>query len=460
MANYIYILGPNLITALILGPSPVFTSAFIHAAFIQRHYTSIREELKMKNVQTTHWPDELKVIVSFDVVDTAPDNSQKIDRGDGLRYQKSHRDTNAHEEFIPDYVELMSKLHSRYGVGFVMTNQSDLMSSAHFRDALLVLLHNIEELSVELAPEKEALALRRACPVEGCGIAEKHGIRNRYNLNGPYTAIDFDCPDHGLHQVSLANLDEIKTLEMNTPMLLKIPIPPVRLHKRVTGADYAGFYQEQLLWRQFFRLDNVLSPYISYAPLITDWAGSKISKSLYVKNGAYKYLEESKMDWLLSYQKTKERGVDIEKVFDVIEGWMQDPNEYFRPHTVDSLQMMHFNDRDELSESIEKFLIHDGEVHDPLGGGAYVYGTNLLIAIPRYLGIIPPTVHFSRNQAPPNAGELLPPCILSIHIDVTHNDPNVGVLINTILPFVLGRALKDDPRNPITQVEVVVMSTT
>ena len=39
---------------------------------------------------------------------------------------------------------------------------------------------------------------------------------------------------------------------------------------------------EQLLWR------HITKPLvIVYTPLITDWSGSKISKSLYLRGGAY-----------------------------------------------------------------------------------------------------------------------------------------------------------------------------
>jgi hypothetical protein len=65
------------------------------------------------------------------------------------------------------------------------------------------------------------------------------------------------------------------------------------VHMRVTGSDYTGMYAEQLLWRQLLLLSNPMGldmttmspPVIAYAPLIQDWAGSKLSKSLYVARG-------------------------------------------------------------------------------------------------------------------------------------------------------------------------------
>ena len=59
---------------------------------------------------------------------------------------------------------------------------------------------------------------------------------------------------------------------------------------RVTGSDYAGFYQEQLLYRCVSALGFILTdmPIIIYAPLVLDWSGAKLSKSMCVKRNAYK----------------------------------------------------------------------------------------------------------------------------------------------------------------------------
>ena len=55
---------------------------------------------------------------------------------------------------------------------------------------------------------------------------------------------------------------------------------------------------EQLLWR-YIALGE--APLIVYVPLIIDWSGAKLSKSLYVQSGAYQYLKDQGMDYLVSY---------------------------------------------------------------------------------------------------------------------------------------------------------------
>ena len=101
------------------------------------------------------------------------------------------------------------------------------------------------------------------------------------------------------------------------------------VHMRVTGY---GMYSEQLLWRQntpFLcapRLGNIPSV-ISYAPLVLDWVGSKLSKSLYVERGHTNICRT----WasLLSSQKTKESGQDHKNLFEEVIR-LESPKKLFR----------------------------------------------------------------------------------------------------------------------------------
>lgn len=125
-------------------------------------------------------------------------------------------------------------------------------------------------------------------------------------------------------------------------------------HIRVTGADYAGQYQEQLLlrqWPHFAAYDGdvsrVLRPPIHiYAPLTVHWAGSKLSKSLYVKEGAYEYLREQDLGYLLSLQEMISQGKDSKVVWDEVGRWVKEPARLFRPYSVEHWRMVFSQGRD------------------------------------------------------------------------------------------------------------------
>ncbi|KZS88969.1 hypothetical protein SISNIDRAFT_384998, partial [Sistotremastrum niveocremeum HHB9708] len=303
-------------------------------------------------------PYDLRIELQLDLVDTAPDNAKTHkDPISGIIYQKSHRNTHAMSRFIPDYEALLASLHAFIGrsVPYTIRRQDDLMSLPQIPEIVerLVKLH--EGLGLEMSPAYGVLAMRSACPVGGCGYAEKHGRRNLYQTDGGKVNISFHCPEHGYWTV-IPSEGGARNIEFNTPLRNLVRTVAYaedtmqirtsndgtkttteteerqRLHMRVTGADYSGFYQEQLLWRQLPRLSVIL-----YAPLITDWSSSKLSKSLYVRQHAYTYLKSERKDYLLSWERMKELGRDEKVLFREVERWVRSPERLFRNYSVDYL---------------------------------------------------------------------------------------------------------------------------
>ncbi|KAG8413779.1 hypothetical protein J3458_012271, partial [Metarhizium acridum] len=91
---------------------------------------------------------------------------------------------------------------------------------------------------------------------------------------------------HGEFFPSLYDPQDVSKLELNTPMrnLLRNRLfgaDQTAHWIQVVGADYAGFYQEQLLWRPVSNNPPTKVPLIVYSPAILDWSGAKLSKSLY-----------------------------------------------------------------------------------------------------------------------------------------------------------------------------------
>ena len=150
------------------------------------------------------------------------------------------------------------------------------------------------------------------------------------------STIKFQCPEHGPYTLNLSDPQDIQKLEFNTPLrnILRAKVfarDPDASWIRVTGADYAGYYQEQLLWRY---IASEEAPLIFYTPLIVDWSGAKLSKSLYVKSGAYGYLEDMEMDYLVSYMAFKKQGKSLEVIFDEVRDWVEHPYRLFRSYSI------------------------------------------------------------------------------------------------------------------------------
>jgi hypothetical protein len=182
------------------------------------------------------------------------------------------------------------------------------------------------------------LGIRAACPHPQCGLADKHGIYTEYSES----SIIFTCPIHGKYKYSLTDVEDVKKLEFNTPLrvLLRSEFYAKDLKAswvQVTGGDYAGFYQEQLMWKH---ISNRKSPVIVYAPLIVDWAGSKLSKSLYVRKRAYEYLKELGMEYLVNFKALDDKERTLGIIFEEAVGWMDHPYRLFRSYSVEYLHRL------------------------------------------------------------------------------------------------------------------------
>ncbi|KAI5477558.1 hypothetical protein MNV49_006146 [Pseudohyphozyma bogoriensis] len=265
----------------------------------------------------------LEVEVQLDLVDTAPDNGETGVKG----YQRSQRFTRGMERFLPDYDLVMEKFAREAGVEWGKTNQEDLGRHPAMPAILRKVVDDATWFGEQLAPETKRLGLRAACPHEGCGWADKAGLNNVYDAERG--KIHFSCPHHGPHEVDLHDPADVAKVEFNTPLRNLVRSVAYAseakdgvVHVKVTGSDYAGAYQEQLMLRPWARLAGFdgdverveRPPVIIYAPLVVDWAGSKLSKSLYVKQGAYKYLEDQGLDYVLSVKRMIELAANTEKL--------------------------------------------------------------------------------------------------------------------------------------------------
>lgn len=71
---------------------------------------------------------------------------------------------------------------------------------------------------------------------------------------------------------------------------------------------------------------------IFYAPLVLDWSGAKMSKSLYVKEGAYSDIPVA----FINYKYLKEKyGLNgLKKLYSIVSNWFENPYMLFRHYTI------------------------------------------------------------------------------------------------------------------------------
>ncbi|KAF0468856.1 hypothetical protein F8M41_025739 [Gigaspora margarita] len=260
---------------------------------------------------------------------------------DNVIYQKNVVYTGIINDHMNDYKELLEKLNSHYGgMDYEIINSSDLNLHKNAPELIKKIINEQEKFSQLLFPLTKCLGLRVPC--SHCGLADKNGIKNRYNGD----IISFFCPNHGWHSFDLKK-DNLQKLEYETPLRNLIrgilytkdnkekDIPYSWL--RVTGSDHAGFYQEQLFYRgaAMLDIDIINSPLIVYSPLVTDWAGVKLSKAVFLR-GEYKYLTDQGLDYFIDYRKFMEKfdTKGLEVLFDEIDLWLKESPRLFRHYTI------------------------------------------------------------------------------------------------------------------------------
>ncbi|KAL2129788.1 hypothetical protein VTI74DRAFT_7302 [Chaetomium olivicolor] len=358
---------------------------------------AIRDRMQAKAAatkpDTSEWkPPPVSVEITF--IDTAPVSSEGLEI-DGIHYQKSYRDVpGALAQRMSDYEEILGLLSAWSDIPCTTAFQSDFFSHPSMPDLVRYLVANHRVLGRQLSPKYGALALRAACPAPGCGLAEKHGRLNRYEgIDTDNPTIVFHCPRHGEHSMTVpsssssfpsksppscpslqepeTNLSRLEANALARNLLRSMLHLSDRAthHVRVTGADYAGTYQEAFLYRPLpawsasttttsaIGGDAAAStargrtPHIFYAPLVVDWSGAKLSKSLYVREGGYATMGLLGTEGLAGYDRLKagccSRGdvhgggdgnEGLKRVWEEVCRWVADPRRLFRCFFVEYLK--------------------------------------------------------------------------------------------------------------------------
>src|SRR3569833_723297 len=251
----------------------------------------------------------------------------------GLIYQRSLRDTGKFQEYLPDYQSLLKELSERYGVEYKVRLEDEFLAMDGIPKVLRKIIRNREYLAKYLAPSTGSLAICASCPV--CGLIDKYAVKNSFS-NAGYE-VSFECPLHGQFTL-LTEMDAPRFLFncqlFNLVLGYFYENAPYNWIE-ICGSDYAGFWQEQLLWR-FLSKPAV----IVYTPLISDWSGSKISKSLYLQGNAYDYLVKARQDYLLSLEVLRREGKDLTVLWKEIELWVDEPYRLFRAYSLHYLHLL------------------------------------------------------------------------------------------------------------------------
>lgn len=274
-----------------------------------------------------------EVEVLFEVVDTAPSKTISVN---GIKYQMDLKESNKMSEAMKDFEEILEYYSKKNDIKYSIRNQKEFNGQEEIKNILSNIVKHKDEIRYLLDPDNGRLRMRCSC-LE-CGLVDKEGINTVIKDN----IIKSICPNHGEYSVDY--MLESNRVEYNTPLrnLVRAIMYGIINDSsnydyeiiRVTGGDYAGFYQEELLYKVSSILGYEVNklPMIVYCPQILDWSGAKLSKSLYVKEGAYQDLPK----YVINYSSLRDEfgisGLDV--IIDETKLWLTEPYRLFRNYSV------------------------------------------------------------------------------------------------------------------------------
>lgn len=274
-----------------------------------------------------------QVTILYEVIETAPSETVIID---GIKYQRSLSFTGKIDTYFSEYLDILNHYKDLTGIDYEVRYQHEFNEQPETKEVFKAVLRNREYVAAKLDQKYGNLRVRMSCPV--CGLTDKNSVKNEYTED----TITFFCPKHGQYSVKVD--DGISKLEYNSPLrnLIRGMSYTATNHSnnydfeilRITGSDYAGFYQEELRYKVASHLGCNVSEMsmIFYAPLVLDWSGAKLSKSLYVKKGAYKDIPKCFINYSFLKEDLGYKGLDI--LYDIVINWINNPYMLFRHYSI------------------------------------------------------------------------------------------------------------------------------
>lgn len=272
----------------------------------------------------------MEAVVMCDLWNRAKGEEMTVD---GVVYQRGLHDTGKLQTYLHGYERLLKDLSERYGVRYKVRLEEEFLSMDGIPQVLQKVIRDRESLAKHLAPSTGSLAIRAGCP--HCELVDKYGVNNRYSADG--LEVSFHCRVHG--RFSYSTQKDPQRFLFNCQLFNLIlgyfyENAPYNWIE-ICGSDYAGFWQEQLLWR-FLSKPAI----IVYTHLVSDWLGNKVFKSLYQQKTAYDYLVKADQEYLLSYEVLGREGKDISLLWREIELWVDQPYRLFRDYTLHYLHLL------------------------------------------------------------------------------------------------------------------------
>lgn len=290
----------------------------------------------------------LPTTVVFDALENAP--AEQITYNDEI-YTRNVGDLmtsgaidRAHR--IGGFERLLNFAATRSGLRYEFRSYTVYQGLRPVRECLHHIAARPEEFAPIVAPSDGRIRIRPRCPEAGCQLMQKSARDLAITALDDAVRLHSLCPVHGPYAVTIPVDGDDGWYDANTP-IRSIQKGYLLAAERdlydacpisIDGADWGGAWHAHVLAPALAALaiPPARWPVSIFTPLILDASGGKLSKSLYVRHGAYADLPDIFLD--LDALLTQHGEAILDVIWAEVTRWAEDPARLHRSYSVDYLR--------------------------------------------------------------------------------------------------------------------------
>lgn len=280
-------------------------------------------------------------IVQFDKLENSPCKTYEINGNLYYKDQKHFFDKNniSMEEInMLGFNDILKKVSNWSGIDFVIRSYNDFQNNKYVRRSIIDIVNMQEYYKQLLFPSSMELHIRTICPKCGLGIKKINKLLESHNKNK--VEILGYCPIHGEYKTIITE-DNHDYIDINTQLrdltkgvaMINDDKDNNTLTIMMDGNDWSGIWAQRIHTEGMVGLGYYTFPIRFFAPVILDWSGAKFSKSMYLKNDAYRTINKAFINYnnfLVTY------GYEgLKTLWNEVENWINDPKKFFRNYSID-----------------------------------------------------------------------------------------------------------------------------
>lgn len=237
--------------------------------------------------------------------------------------------------FILKYYEpLLDWISKKANISYMIRRYRDFQLEPSVRRAAIEICHD-KQLEYLLSPVSKKLHIRSECPF--CGSIDKQ--MKKTNITIPTKdcfVIHSYCNIHGTYEIEIRennnNYFEANTQirDITKGVLMQDYSRRKILGVMYDGGDWGGTWTHHVHSLALQRLGYQM-PIRLFAPLILDWSGGKLSKSIYRDNS--NYIFDAFENYECFVKNYGDKGLAI--VFEEVCNWLSSSEKFFRNYSLD-----------------------------------------------------------------------------------------------------------------------------